>query len=85
MTHTLPPQGRQASKLLRARMWLAQVLAFVAFGLVGLIKLFKPIPELAAMWPWTRELPAAVVRSLGKISLGFRSPFENRRSLGLVV
>lgn len=69
MTPSLSVNGREPGKFLRASIWLAQVLAFIAFGLVGLIKLSKPIPELAAMWPWTGQLPAAIVRTLGIIDV----------------
>jgi hypothetical protein len=54
---------------LRASLWVAQSLIFLAFGLGGLMKIFMPIPELASMWPWTGELPAPVVRILGVIDL----------------
>lgn len=81
--------GPEPSKLLRASIWLVQVLAFIAFGLVGLIKLFKPIPELAAMWPWTGQLPEAIVRTLGVIDLaggiGVLLPSLTRIKPGLTV
>lgn len=59
----------QPGTALNAGIWIAQALAFAAFGAVGLIKLFKPIPELAAMWPWTGELPVAIVRTLGIVDV----------------
>jgi hypothetical protein len=54
---------------LRASLWVAQSLIFLAFGLAGLMKVFMSIPELASMWPWTGEMPAPVVRILGLIDL----------------
>lgn len=76
-------------RVLNASIWVAQVLACLAFGAVGLIKLFKPIPELAAMWPWTGELPVAVVRGLGLIDLagglGLLLPSLTRIRPGLTV
>jgi uncharacterized membrane protein len=56
-------------KVLNASLWLAQCLVFAGFTAIGLMKLLKPIPELAAMWPWTGQLPAGAVRSLGVIDI----------------
>lgn len=77
------------SRALSASIWVIQVLACFAFTAVGLIKLFKPIPELAAMWPWTGELPVAVVRGLGIVDiaggLGVLLPSLTRIRPGLTV
>jgi DoxX-like family len=54
---------------LRASLWVAQSLIFLAFGLAGLMKIFMPIPGLASMWPWTGDLPAPIVRILGAIDI----------------
>jgi hypothetical protein len=62
---TSPKSGR----LLQISLWVAQTLIFLALGLGGLMKVFMPIPELAAMWPWTGDLPAPIVRILGVIDL----------------
>ena len=59
----------QPRKLLNAGLWAAQALVFAGFVIIGCIKLFKPIPELAAMWPWTGQFPEAMVRGLGVIDL----------------
>lgn len=76
-------------KGLRASLWVAQVLAFAAFGSTGVIKLLTPIPELAAMWPWTGELPVAFVRTLALIDiaggLGVLLPSLTRIRPGLTV
>lgn len=58
-----------SSRALRGALWVAQVLACVAFVSTGLIKGWTPIPTLAAMWPWTGELPAAWVRGLALIDI----------------
>lgn len=58
-----------SSKLLNASLWVAQTLVFIAFVLIGWMKLFKPIPELAAMWPWTGQLPVVIVRVLAVIDI----------------
>jgi hypothetical protein len=69
MSTTEAAASSKPGRPLRASLWVAQSLIFLAFGLVGLMKVFTPIPELASMWPWTGELPAPVVRILGVIDL----------------
>lgn len=69
MNTSLPFDHAESGKALRASLWIAQALACAAFASVGLIKLYKPIPELATMWPWTGELPVAAVRGLGLIDI----------------
>ena len=44
---------------------MARLLAF-ASGLTGVIKLTKPIAELAAMLPWTGEVCAPIVHTMGQ-------------------
>ncbi len=77
------------SKFLNAGLWAAQALICVGFVIIGGIKLFKPIPELAAMWPWTGQFPEAFVRSLGVIDaaggLGIFLPALLRIKPGLSV
>lgn len=50
-------------------LWAAQAFVGITFTVMACIKIFKPIPELAAMWPWTGEYPVAMVRGLGLIDL----------------
>jgi hypothetical protein len=59
------PSGRA----LRAGLWVAQALIFIAFSAAGLVKLFTPIPQLAAMMPWTGEHSETFVRVIGIIDL----------------
>lgn len=79
----------KSSKLFSAVLWVAQALVFVGFVIIGWMKLFKPIPELAAMWAWTGQLPAAVVRGLGIIDIaggvGIFLPALTRIKPGLTV
>ena len=56
-------------RALRVGLWTAQALIFLAFSAAGLVKLFTPIPQLAAMMPWTGEHPEAFVRVIGIIDL----------------
>lgn len=66
LTNAALPKPR---KLLNACLWAVQGLVFAGFVIIGCMKLFKPIPELAAMWPWTGQLSMAMVRGLGVIDI----------------
>jgi DoxX-like family len=69
--------------------WIVQILAMFAFVSTGWIKLFTPIPQLAAMWPWTGELSPLIVRTLAVIDiaggLGVLLPSLTRIKPGLTV
>ena len=56
-------------RALRVGLWIAQGLIFLAFGSAGLVKLFTPIPQLAAMMPWAGEYSETFVRAIGVIDL----------------
>lgn len=60
---------RRTIPLPTALIWSAQVVVALGFIAGGVIKLVQPIPELAAMWAWTGDLPPAAVRLLGAIDL----------------
>jgi hypothetical protein len=66
-TATLDPAP--SGRALRAGLWAAQALIFFSFGAAGLAKLFTPIPQLAAMMPWTGEHSEAFVRVIGLVDL----------------
>ncbi|CCE04704.1 conserved membrane hypothetical protein [Bradyrhizobium sp. STM 3843] len=66
-TTTLAPA--QPAIALRIGLWIAQALLFVTFGGAGLVKLLTPIPQLAAMMPWTGDHSEAFVRMIGVIDL----------------
>ena len=54
---------------LRIGLWVAQGAVFFVFVAAGLVKLLTPIPQLAAMMPWTGEHSEAFVRIIGLIDL----------------
>jgi len=56
-------------RALRIGLWIAQALIFFVFTSAGLVKLLTPIPQLAAMMPWTGEHPEAFVRFIGLVDL----------------
>jgi uncharacterized membrane protein len=74
---------------LRAGLWIAQVLVFLAFGFIGATKLFTPLPKLAEIIPWAAQYSAAFVRSVGVIdlagALGILLPALTRIKPGLTV
>ena len=78
-----------SNKPLRFGLWVAQALLFCALTSGGVMKLLLPIARLAAMWPWTGQLPAASVRILGLIDLaggvGVLLPALTRIKPGLTV
>lgn len=67
MTDTIQPAAPK--RFLNIALWLAQVLIALGFCWGGWMKLTTPIPELALMWPWTGDLPAAAVMLLGVIDI----------------
>ena len=56
-------------KALRIGLWVAQILVALLFCGAGFTKLTTPIPQLSAMMPWTGDLPAGFVRTIGLIDL----------------
>nr|WKN39937.1 DoxX family protein [Tunicatimonas sp. TK19036] len=56
---------QKSSKVLHITLWVAQLL--LAFTLLwsGTMKLFQPIEQLSAMWPWAGEVPVALVKLTG--------------------
>ena len=58
-----------SSKRLNIGLWTAQVLIFVPFVLTGLMKMFMPVDQLAAMWAWPGEVPLWFLRGIGLIDV----------------
>jgi uncharacterized membrane protein YphA (DoxX/SURF4 family) len=50
-------------------LWIAQILVAILFCFAGFLKLTSPIPQLAAMIPWTGQSPETFVRILGAVDL----------------
>lgn len=74
---------------LRVCLWAAQVLIFVAFGAIGLMKLFTPIASLSATVAWAGQYPELFVRFIGAVDLagglGILLPALTRIKPGLTV
>jgi len=58
-----------ASSRLNIGLWSAQILLAALYGMVGIMKLTQPIPELTEMMGWPGLVPAAVVRLIGLAEL----------------
>ncbi|HWV58577.1 MAG TPA: DoxX family protein [Longimicrobiales bacterium] len=86
---TASPSAAPAGIGLRAAIWGAQVLVFVALVLSGVMKLTWPIPQLAEVAPWTGDVPAAFVRFIACIELagaaGILLPSLTRIRPGLTI
>jgi hypothetical protein len=50
---------------LQASLWIAQLILFMVFAIVGTLKLAAPIPTLARAMSWVGDTPAPVVRFIG--------------------
>ncbi|GGI25799.1 MULTISPECIES: DoxX family protein [Bradyrhizobium] len=66
---TATAQAAPRERPLCVSLWIAQALLFCVFASSGLAKLFMPIPQLAAMMPWTGQHSEAFVRVIGLIDL----------------
>lgn len=59
---------QHTSKALHITLWIAQILVALCL-LMGAVMKFMPIETIAAMMPWTGELPELLVRLLGLTDL----------------
>jgi len=76
-------------RALRISLWVAQALVFFVFASAGVMKVFTPIPQLAAMIPWAGDHSETFVRIIGLIDLaggiGILLPALTRIMPGLTV
>ncbi|MBF4518679.1 DoxX family protein [Flavobacterium sp. ANB] len=57
------------SKTVLIMLWTSQIILSVCFIWGASMKLFLSIKELSMMWPWTGEVPVALVKGTGIIDL----------------
>lgn len=50
-------------------LWGMQIFLFIAFGVVGLMKLTLPIAELERIMTWPGAVPPGLVRAIGALEL----------------
>ena len=46
-------------------LWVTQIALALLFGFAGILKSFRPIPDLAKMMVWPGELPVPLTRFIG--------------------
>lgn len=57
------------SRALNIGLWVAQGVLASSLLWATALKLFQPIEPLAMMWPWTGEVPVAMVKLAGVVDL----------------
>jgi hypothetical protein len=57
------------SKVILIAVWIAKIILAISFIWGASLKLFLSVEKLSAMWPWTAEVPVAVVKFTGIIDL----------------
>lgn len=60
---------QKTSKAMHYLLWIAQLAVAGVFIWAAAMKLLLPIEKLAAMFPWTGQVPPALVRIIGIIDL----------------
>lgn len=60
---------QKPSKAMHLALWAAQVLLSAGLAWAAFMKLFQPLEKVSAMWPWTGEVPVALVKFTGIIDL----------------
>lgn len=53
------------SRRLNALLWVFQIILFIAFGTLGILKLTWPIERLTALMVWPGSVPEFLVRAIG--------------------
>jgi len=56
-------------KTLHIALWVVQVLVALTLLWASAVKLFQPVEEVAALWPWAGEVPVAVLKFTGVVDL----------------
>jgi uncharacterized membrane protein YphA (DoxX/SURF4 family) len=59
----------KSSNTLSIALWVTQALLSVSFLCGGVMKLFQPVEQLSAMWPWTAEVSPAFLKFTGVVDL----------------
>jgi putative oxidoreductase len=64
-----PTGSKSQGKALSIGLWIVQALLAVGFGMAGLMKVGRPIAELAKSMPWVATVPEGLVRFIGASEL----------------
>ncbi|OZI09729.1 hypothetical protein BWI93_02365 [Siphonobacter sp. BAB-5385] len=57
------------NRILHVTLWLIQLLLAASLLWAASMKLFQPLDQLAAMWPWTNQVPRSVVTLTGMVDV----------------
>ncbi|MGF7218135.1 hypothetical protein GGR92_004312 [Spirosoma lacussanchae] len=68
---------QSSARLLHISLWLVQIVLASSLIWAACLKLFLPTAQLAAMWPWTAQLPNAFVN--------LTAFFDGLCAIGLVI
>lgn len=60
---------QQYPKTLHIALWAIQITLATCLVWAAYMKLFQPLEKLSAMWPWTGQVPIAMVKATGLIDL----------------
>lgn len=60
---------QKPSTAIHLALWVAQVILASSLVWAAGMKLVQPIEKLAAMWPWTDQVPVALVKITGLLDL----------------
>jgi uncharacterized membrane protein YphA (DoxX/SURF4 family) len=60
---------QENSRLIPVTLWVAQSISASSLVWSGWIKMFQAAGEVAAMWPWAGEVPAALLKFTGAADL----------------
>lgn len=60
---------QQPTKVMHVTLWIAQGVLAATLLWAAYMKLFVPIAQLSAMWPWTAQIPALAVKLTGVVDL----------------
>lgn len=58
-------QNQKFLKVINIALWVVQVILAMSFITGGVMKIFMPVEKLAAMWPWTADVPLTLLRFIG--------------------
>lgn len=60
---------QKPAKAIHSILWVTQVILAATFIWAAAMKLFQPVEKLAAMWPWTDQIPGTLVKLTGVADL----------------
>ncbi|WP_020595191.1 DoxX family protein [Spirosoma panaciterrae] len=60
---------KKTARVLHSVLWIVQTVLAASFIWAAWMKLFQPIDKLAAMWPWTGQIPTVLVKAIGVLDL----------------